>query len=64
MLILWLIYSKEPSPSWEPDSVTAVQEIPRILWSTKFYYRIHQEPATGLCPQPAESSVYPLLLFP
>jgi len=30
------------SPSWEANSSSANQEIPRILWNPKFRYRVHK----------------------
>jgi hypothetical protein len=40
----WLTYSKEHSPSWEANRFSAGQEIPRILWNLKVYYRTHKRP--------------------
>ena len=34
----------EQSPSWEGNSFSASQEIPRILWSWKVRYTIHKRP--------------------
>jgi len=41
LLIDFLTYSMEQSPSWEANWFSAGQEIPRILWNPKVHYRIH-----------------------
>jgi len=32
------------SSSWEDDSNSASQEIPRLLWHPKFHYCVHRSP--------------------
>jgi len=34
----------EQRASWEANQISASQEIPLILWNTKFYYHIHKFP--------------------
>jgi hypothetical protein len=35
----------EQSPSWEAKRFATSQEITRILWNPKVYYRIHNFPS-------------------
>jgi len=42
---IYSIYSTEQSPSWETNWFSARQEIFRILWNPKVYYRIHKCPS-------------------
>jgi hypothetical protein len=34
----------EQRPSWEANSFSATQEIPRILWNPEIHYGIHNSP--------------------
>jgi hypothetical protein len=36
--------SMEQSPSWGADSHSDSQEIPRLLWNTKFHCSVHKSP--------------------
>ena len=46
LLIYFLTYSMEESPSWEANWSSGCQEIPHILRSSKVHYHIHK------CPPP------------
>jgi hypothetical protein len=39
-----LTNSMEQRPSWEANSFSASQEIPRILWNPEGHYSIHKSP--------------------
>jgi hypothetical protein len=44
LLTYLLTYPMQQSPSWEAHRFAASQEIPRILWNPKVYYRIYKCP--------------------
>jgi len=46
LLTYLLTYCMEQRPSWEANSFSASQDIPRILWHPKIHYRIHKCPPT------------------
>jgi hypothetical protein len=49
-------YSMEQSPFWEANRFSASQEIPRILWNPKVYYRVSNSPP----PVPIPSQINPV----
>jgi hypothetical protein len=51
----------EQSPSWEANRSSAIQEIPRILWNLRIYYRIHKNLPPAPYPEPDRSVYAPLI---
>ena len=44
LLTFLLTYSMQRNRFWEANGFSTSQEIPRILWNPKVYYRIHKYP--------------------
>jgi hypothetical protein len=58
----------DQSPSWEANSFSASQEIPRILWNLDVHYHIHKSPPpvpilSQLSPIRAPSHVLKIILI-
>jgi hypothetical protein len=53
LLIYLLTYSMEQIPSWEANSFSTSQEIPRVLWNPKVPHRTHKRtPPLPILSQP------------
>ena len=53
----------EQSPSREANRFSASQEIPQILWNPKVSLQYSQQPVTGPCPEPDQSSPHHPFMF-
>jgi hypothetical protein len=49
----------DDGPHIKYDSGLAGQGVPKILWTSKAYYRAHKGQPLEPCPEPDESSPYP-----
>ena len=51
------------SPSWDPDSCSASQEITRILWKPKFRFRVHiNRPSVSILSQIKQIRALPIFI--